>query len=95
MNHPEQVLIKAREPLRAGERVFYCQFDPSILFTASENVTKDLQEVLFVSVYTDGSAYGMIHPSVLEKFNSDTQITDGYTYKDFIEIDKYDPAVWE
>lgn len=95
MNHPQKTVLRARTPLLANERVFYCQFDPDILFTASTNVTKDLESVLFVSVFTDGGSYGMIHPDALAKFGPNTPITSDYTFKDFIEIDKEDPAVWE
>lgn len=95
MNHPQQVITRARPMLSAGERVFYCRFEPEIMFSASETVSRDLLHVIFISVRTSIETCGMIHPSVLDTFEPSTTITPRYIYKDFVEIDMNDPAVWE
>lgn len=95
MNHPQQIITKARSMLLAGERVFYCKFDPNLMFSASEGVSKDLSGVVFVTVRTSSDICGMIHPSALEHLTPLTAITPMYLFKDFIEIDRSDPSVWE
>jgi len=95
MNHPDKVLERARPALIAGERVFYCRFDSDILFAVSDAVAKDLQQVTFLSIFTDGFMYGMISPEQAAKFLPTTNITPDYFFKDFIEIERDDPAVWE
>lgn len=95
MNHPAKVVLRARPFLNLGERVFYCRYDSEIVFTASDNVAIDLDKVTFISVYTEIGMSGIIHNDVLADFTPQTHITGQYVFKDFIEIDRDDPAVWE
>jgi hypothetical protein len=95
MNHPEQIVSKVRESLLADERVFYCKFDPTIIFIASDTVSKDLDSVVFISAYVDGLVHGIISTDRMKEFIDDTWIVFNYSFKDFIEIDKLDSSVWD
>lgn len=94
MNHPVRVLERAKPLLLSGERFFYCRYDPDVFFTAAPNVSPDITEVTFISIYSDGVAYGIVHPDVLSEFTDQTSVSPFYSFKDFIEVDKDDPAVW-
>jgi hypothetical protein len=94
MNHPEKVLVKAHAALLAGERIFYCRYDPDIIFTASDRVIETLNAVTFISIIADGYIQGIINSDNLKSFNDNTVIIGTYRYRDFIEIDREDPEVW-
>ena len=95
MNHPEKVVAYAKPLLAANERVFYCRYEPHIVFTASDNVSKDLDEVRFISILVDGFMMGIVHTSFVDLAEPYAYITERYAFKDFIEIDFKDPTIWK
>jgi hypothetical protein len=79
----------------ANSRVFYCRYEPEIIFATFEDVSLDLGYVAFVTGYSPDMPVGMINPNVFASFDQETYITPHYLLKDFIEIEREDPAVWE